>query len=66
MERYIKPETIIVKVDSEAMLAGSDPTFSTSNPTPSNGWNSGLSKTNKGSSSLWDLDADEIEEEENN
>lgn len=63
MERYIKPETKIVKVNTESLLDTTS--FSLSDPETGNAWDAGLSKKNKGSN-LWDLDADEIEEEENN
>lgn len=63
MERYIKPETKIVKVNTESLLDTTS--FSLSDPETGNAWDTGLSKKNKGSN-LWDLDADEIEEEENN
>lgn len=63
MERYIKPETKIVKVNIESLLETTS--FSASDPETGNAWDTGLSKKNKGSN-LWELDSDEIEEEENN
>ena len=63
MERYIIPETKIVKVNIESLLETAS--FSASNPGTSNTWDTGLSKKNNGVN-LWELDADEIEEEEEN
>lgn len=63
MERYIKPETKIVNVNIESLLETAS--FSTSDTGTGNAWDTGLSKKNKGSN-LWELDSDEIDEEENN
>ena len=70
MKRYIKPETKVLKIETEQMLAAS-PGASTSldNSEGNTITNSSMfesKKHNPGTSgSLWDLDADELEDEEN-
>lgn len=68
MKRYIKPETRVMAVELEQMIAAS-PVASTSLDNSSTITDSSLfesKKHNSGTSdSLWDLDADELEDEEN-
>ena len=61
MERYIKPEIKIVKINTGALLENTSISFS--DPKPGNAYDAGLSKNG---SNLWDLDEDEFEEEDNN
>lgn len=58
MERYIKPEIKIVKMNAGSLLDNTS--FSFSDPKSDNAYNAGLSKNG---SNLWDLDDDELEEE---
>lgn len=61
MERYIKPEIKIVKMNAGSLL--DDASISFSDPKSGNAYDAGLSKNG---SNLWNLDTDEFEEEENN
>lgn len=66
MKRYIKPETKVLKIETEQMMAASPSSQLDNTNTISNSSMFESKKHNPGTTgSLWDLDADEQEEEDN-
>lgn len=66
MKRYVKPKTNVMNVELEQMMAASPSSQLDSSNTITDSSMFESKKHNPGTSgSLWDLDADEQEEEEN-
>lgn len=66
MKRYIKPETKVMKIELESMIAASPSDTLDSSNTIKDSSMFESKKHNSGTAgSLWDLDADELEAEEN-
>lgn len=68
MKRYIKPETKVMKIELESMIAaspGASDSLDSSNTIKDSSMFESKKHNSGTTSSLWDLDADELEAEEN-
>lgn len=65
MNKYIKPETKIVEVKMESLLAGSNGIDAGGNHDPGDSWNNAAGKNHR-TNPLWDQSWEDPEEEEEN